>query len=311
MAGYRLSGIRLASQIALDDHAGIVDERDGPPDLEVIQAAAASQAELPERDVTHHIDVDGEPFLSVAKLGDHRLLRMHRCADFRIDAATRRVICIPVPGCPQDLLAQAVVDRLLPHVLSQRGVPTLHASVVELEGGLGAVGFVGEPGSGKSTLAGSLSPPATLLCDDCAALELGDGAVEVHPSYGFVRLGRDAAAALGADPNELARSAQRTVKWRLARPVADSPRRLAAIYALLDDGAAAPTVELLKQRDAVAELARHLYRLDPTDRHRLAGELALLEALTRTVPVARLRYRHSFGQLPEVAAAIRADLATR
>lgn len=308
MASYRLSGVLLASEIPLDRYAPAAHAAGGAPDVTVRRASPAHQPRLPSESYTHTIEVDGEPFLSVAKDGDERLLRMHGCADFRIEAGAARVTCTPVPGCAEDVVGQAVVDRLLPHLLSQRGVPTVHASVVELEDG-SAVGFVGDPGAGKSTLAAALTPPAKLLCDDCAALEIRGGRALIHPSYGFVRLRRDAATALGEDPKRLARTAQRTVKWRLPRPAATLPRPLRHLYSLVAEEHGPATIERLGRRDAIAELARHLYRLDPTDRSRLGRELVMLEELTQRVGVAWLRYPRSFEALSQVAHAVLADAA--
>jgi hypothetical protein len=308
MATYRLSGHLIETQIPLDEYAGVVSAAVIAPDIVVTRAAAAPERAVPPEAFRNRIEIDGEPVLSVAVLAGRPLLRVHGYADFLVDRHGREVECTPVPRCPPDALAQVVVDRLLPHLLSYRGVPTLHASALALASPCGAaVAFVGDPGAGKSTIAGALSPPLLLLCDDCAALEIGTERVYVHPSYPLVRLRGDAASHLAPDGPKLARSPQRNIKWRFPRAAADRARPLFKIYAIERD-ARGTIVEALSPRDVVAELARHLYRLDPTDRGRLGEELALLEHVACSVAVARLHYRPGLQALASITEAVLSDL---
>src|SRR5690606_36354912 len=109
-----------------------------------------------------------KPFLTVTRSTDAYRIRLHGFADFFVDTTGSEVRCTPLAGCPEEVLAQLFVDRVLPNVMSRRRVPTFHASVVAIGGR--AAAFMADPGLGKSTLATALCPPAEHLCDDSAAL---------------------------------------------------------------------------------------------------------------------------------------------
>ena len=75
--------------------------------------------------------------------------------------------------------------------------------------------------------------------------------------------------------------------------------------------APAPHISALRPRDAVAQLAACLFRIDPEDRSRLGAELSLLDRIAAGTVVARLSVPRRFDALPSVRAAIAADLDRR
>jgi hypothetical protein len=294
MGAYFLSGVRLDSELPLDAFA-MSAEGDDAPLLRIALASPTPQQEIAGDEVVNTIELDGVRFLSAARRGDERLLRIHGWADFSIEGD--RVVCLPIDGPSPQQLAQLFVDRVLPHILPLFGIPTLHAAVVALE--RGAVALVGEPGKGKSTLAAELAKHGRWLCDDCAALSVRER-VLVHPSYPFVRLNRDALEAVSGSAELAAHAHPHTRKWRLRQELARAPTALSTIYALGPESDI-PSSEPLSARDALAELARHLFRLDPTDRAALGNEMALLERLVAAVPVVRLSFPRRFALLPAIA----------
>jgi hypothetical protein len=87
-----------------------------------------------------------------------------------------------------------------------------------------------------------------------------------------------------------------------------------AIYALElepQQNRAEVGIARLSQRDALTEMARHLFRLDPTDRSRLEQELDMLTTLVELVPVSRLHVPRAYGRLPAVTQAVIDDVARR
>ena len=294
---YDLSGLRIRSDdIALDTYAQPHAGHDADVCLRVIAAHP------PAHEVRHTIEVDGHPVLTFGANPSTWFVRADDLATFAIPHDASEVACHPDPGCEPNALAQMFVDRVVPHLADARGNTAIHASAVSIEG-LGAVAFVGDPGAGKSTLSAALCPPCAFVADDSAVLDVRDDAVWVHPSYPFARLHGDAALHLEA-ADDIHVVATRTHKHRAKRAGETSAQRLAAVYVLRSGELG---VEAMGLRDAIVELARHLYRVDPTDRARLLSELDRLERLARGVPVRILSYPRRFDAIGEVRQLIIAD----
>jgi hypothetical protein len=305
---FRLGGLLLESALPLDDLVPPLSPPLGVarPDLSI--SLAPARALEPLIDTIHAVEIDGEPSYALARDGAGWRIRTYDEVDFLVDAAGTAVTCLPGADLAPETLAQIFVDRVLPVVHDLRGATVLHASAVALEG-VGAGAFVGRRGRGKSTLAAALclpssGPPLQLLADDSVVLETSDAGCRAHPAYAFVRLCQDAAEAL--DPEQASRPRQ-TVKCRVARPAAAS-EPLLCVY-VLEPGDGPPAIEPRRLRDGVAALAEHVQRLDPTDRRRLAGELARLERIARHARVVTLRYPRGFDALPAVCELVRGDLA--
>jgi hypothetical protein len=299
-SSYRLSGVLVASEIALP---ATPTEAQDPPFI-TFRIAPASGGDAFPVDTWHHRD-NG---VSVGKGRDGFVLRIPDCADFRIARDGAAVVVAPEGGCPAETLAQLLLDQVLPLVLHVHGRFSFHASSVAV-GEQHLIAFLGQTGAGKSTLASSLAraAPFVLFSDDCLAVEVRGEGVVAHPSYDSTRLWPESAGALFPDPGALALASPRTAKLRA--PLAAAPRSmpLERLY-LLERTEGAPAITSLTRRDALIELAGHLYRLDIGDRARLTGELDLLDRVTSLVPVARLAYRRSYDELPAVRDAILADL---
>jgi hypothetical protein len=300
---YRLSGALVASEIALP-------------------ATPTSQADTPLVTFRFERATSGAPFpvdtwehrdhgVSVGKGREGYVLHVPGCADFWIARDGAGVIGAPIGSCPAETLAQLFLDQVLPLVLHLFGRFSFHASSVAV-GGQDLVAFLGQSGAGKSTLASSLTGAATdlLFSDDCLTVEVGEAGVIAHPSYASTRLWPESASALFADHDALPLASPRTSKLRAPLAAAAAPMPLARMY-LIEAAESAPVIMPLPRRDALVRLTAHLYRLDPGDRARLAGELDLLEKVVSRVPVARLAYRRSYRDLPAVREAILADLTRR
>jgi hypothetical protein len=188
--------------------------------------------------------------------------------------------------------ATYLLGPILGFVLRLRGVTSLHASAVEIDGR--AVAFVGPPYAGKSTTAAAFARLGhRILSDDVVALDERGGSVGVHPAYPQLRLWPDSVALLYGSADALPRI---TPNWekRVLAPRGDAgleqePRALAAIYLLGERpaGPAAAPVERLAPAEALLALVANTYVNyldDPAARGR---EFTSLGALVAAVPVKR------------------------
>jgi hypothetical protein len=249
---------------------------------------------------------DDQPWLSVGRVPTGYFMRVHGEADFLYDANAATILGAGVPGCSAEARDQLLVDQAMPQVLHAMGRFAIHASSVEWRPGV-VVGFAGNSGAGKSTLAASLSRTRPLIGDDCLAVTFEDGRPLAHASYAALRLCSDSTQALFGDPAAFPSASPRTDKLRVE--VGGSPGGILRALYLLENGPGEVKVQPLHRRDAVTRLASYVYRLDPDDRVRLAGELDFLERLVRAVDVARLVLPHRFDSIAAVPDLISRHLA--
>jgi len=296
---YQLSGVDIASEIALP--ATVVSE--GTTGARIAFRLGPAGSSVTPEAWDHRANG-----VSLGTGPDGFMLRLPGCAEFWIARDGAEVVGTAIEACPPATLAQLFLDQVLPLALHARGRFSFHGSAVALEG-QHLIAFLGNSGAGKSTLASSLARGASqlLFSDDCLAVEAAGAEILAHPSYASTRLWSESADALFADRGALPPASPRTAKLRATLAVAADPMPLCRLY-LLTAADGAPAITRLSRRDALVALTAHLYRLDTSDRARLAGELDLLEKVVSRVPVARLAYRHSYAELPAVRAAIVADL---
>lgn len=243
------------------------------------------------------------------------VVRFHGVADHLVER--RSVTCY----LPDPTLLPLVQVQLLGIVLAlwleQHGVVTLHAAVVEVDGG--AIALLGAPGGGKTTLAAALvADGARFVVDDLAALESSGPQLAVQPGYPLLRLWPDQAELLAGGTaglttvhpwydkhvvplDRLGHGSAATAPVPLAQVVVPSrsPGERPIAFEQLDTGAG------LQALVANAFLPEPVHGLGLA-----AGRLPTLLRLLREVPVARLHYPTGFDRLPQVTAAIRDLMAS-
>ncbi|RMF10745.1 MAG: hypothetical protein D6773_00635 [Alphaproteobacteria bacterium] len=189
-------------------------------------------------------------------------------------------------------------------VLRLRGVITLHASAVVIEGQ--AVALAGDQGAGKSTTAAAFAQRGfSVLSDDMTVLRESPRGFLVEPDFAILKLWPNASELLLGDadllPNLSATWDKRYLKLRtFGLPAAERSQPLRAVY-LLDpqpDSIDRIEIEDLRRLDALIALLANTYGLVNFDRQMQALELDVLARLVPAVPIRRLR-RPAQGFGPE------------
>ncbi len=155
----------------------------------------------------------------------------------------REIILDLLPQADPQMVRLFLLGAAFGMLLHQRGLMTLHASTVEIDGE--ALLFVGDRGMGKSTTAAALMARGyRVLSDDIAAFELPINCrsssslptypLMVFPGYPQLKLWADAATQLGHQPAELPRLHPDFDKYayRYTQAFSLEPVPLRAIYVL-------------------------------------------------------------------------------
>src|SRR5262249_24053304 len=103
---------------------------------------------------------------------DDAYLFWHQLGKFRVRGGME-VTIDALPGIDDALIRLPLLGTVLAVLLHQRGLLTLHASAVEINGQ--AAAFIGTKGAGKSTIAAMLHARGhRLIADDIVAMDLTD-----------------------------------------------------------------------------------------------------------------------------------------
>ena len=187
-AVYRHGGLRVASEIALPwsedpQPAGTIDVSIRLGSVRPISYHGPSPIALSFE--------DGDFRLSVAGVGRYLV------------HGGRDVVLDPERAAPPEDVRLYLAGAVFGAVWHQRGILSLHATAVLLDGA--CLLFAGRSGAGKSTLAAHLVRAGfPLVTDDvCVLSEQGpDNGVSVWPSTSSLKLATDSLQALGGGPLE-------------------------------------------------------------------------------------------------------------
>ncbi len=311
MQHYKLNGITLSTEVVLRTLSPVATGAE--PDQAI--CFRIQDSEDPPRSWRQLYTIplkmwtgEERPFLTVKRAVDGYHLRFHGYADFVVDAAGSDVCCTPLADCPIETIEQLLVDQILPRTMQLRGSPCFHASAAYIEQ-LGVVAVMGGSGAGKSTLCAALCKHGSLVADDCMAVRVEDKLISVFAGYPSVRLWPASARAVVGDTNTLERATPRLPKLRVKQPLGTEGLALERII-LLEPVAEGPArMRRLAASQAVAQLTRCLFRLDPECNSQLDNEFRLLTEVAARVGVYQLHLPHVFEQLPEVVQLVTSDLS--
>lgn len=256
----------------------------------------------------------GEPRLSLHQRGADVLFRLGEDVEFTL--GTGSIECRLTKAESRWMVEPVLLTTGLALHLERAGVVALHGGAVRRAGR--AAAFLAASTGGKSTLVASLvAAGGALVTDDVLALDEGAGAFTVRPSYPLIKLTAESARLFTPPelpvlvelfPGQPKRGLVVGPGGRGHFASEDSP--LAALY-LLDrrSGSASIALEAVSPRDAVVELIRQSFAPRLVEALGLAPRrLDFLARLAAAVPVKRLVYPSGLERLPEVHAALAADV---
>jgi len=236
-------------------------------------------------------------------------------AEFLIDRAATKLWARYLPELSLEDMAVYLLGPVLGFVLRRRGVTSLHASAVALNGG--AVILCGAAGAGKSTTAGAFALRGTpILCEDISALKEIEGALHVLPGYPRVCLWPDSVGSLLGSSEALPRLTPNWEKRYLALDgkrarFEEKPRPLKAVYFLMPrtTDESAPRVEEISRREAVLELVQNTYMNWLLTKEQRAAEFDAVARLTEDVMMRRLFPHKNPARLGTLCELIEKDAA--
>lgn len=219
----------------------------------------------------------------------------------------REIHVMPAPSADDDLIRLYIVGTIMAALLYQRGFFVLHASTVEVEGGV--IAFLGASGWGKSSIAAALYTRGHgIVADDVTAVDLNSATASVIPALPQLKLSGEVASCLGYDGESLYRLHPLEVKYgfRITDRFAQSPLPLRCIYVLAKDTAHA--IEPIRPSEAMVELVRHSY---PTRLLQPGGPTHFRQCarLVKDIPIYRLKRSNSIAALPDLAQLVEEHLA--
>ena len=295
---YAACGLRVRSELALPCLGAA---RAGEPDVTVRYGAV--RPALPRAVRTHG--------LWQAAPGDF-LLNLHDSVRFRVTGG-REIVVEPLDGADEGLIASLLTGSVWTALLQQRGLLTLHASVIGSGGG--AVALLGPSGSGKSTLAAALAARGhAVLGDDVAAIGGNAGGPSlVLPGFPFLRLWADALDRLERPALPLRRVRADIEKYLL--PVdcfPTGPRPLRAAYLLTSTNRQGIEFAALQPAEGLMWLRRNTHRWKFVDAfgHQRAHFHAIAR-IARDVPIVRVARPAEPFRLDALAERIESDLSGR
>jgi hypothetical protein len=219
------------------------------------------------------------------------------------------IVVDPLPSMDEQVTRLFLLGSALGVLIHQRGLLTLHASAVALNGG--AVVFMGESGWGKSTTAAALHARGhNVLADDLVALDMSStGAPTVLSGFPRLKLSPEPAAALGHDLEKL--SVFHPEDERRDCGVRFQPTSLPLVCIYVLGAGSRQTIELLRPQEAFVELVHHSYAIyflknaGATPAHfrqcaRLAG----------VFPIYRLNRQLALSALPGIARLVEEHVAS-
>ena len=238
------------------------------------------------------------------------LLRFPGQADFHVvPAETGEAHAItgwPVPDCQMQQVINLYHNAVQPLLGNHAGGLFLHGSAVRVEGGEGAIAFLGLSRGGKTTLAGSFAGAGhPFLTEDVIDLRLEGGCYWLQPKRSKLRLFADSARhLLGADDAIEEEDRKQDVEAGSALPFAEAPSPLKQIYILGTDHSADLTIRQFTLPEALTALMPHAFVLDVEDKTRLRGHFSRMADLSQDIGCYALDYTRDYAELPRVMEAI-------
>jgi hypothetical protein len=213
-----------------------------------------------------------------------------------------RILVEPREGIEERVLRLMILGPAMGILLHQRGILTLHASAVCINGV--TVAFLAEKKGGKSTTAALLhSRGHAVVADDIVAVnEVQNGIFRLLPGGCQMKIEPDVAAALGERVEQMSRLHPSLTK--LAHPtrvqLSDQPMVLKKIFILGKN--LTRNIRKMLPQDIFRELLRHSYAVRFLgERGATPGHFKRMIKLANSVPVYIMERPDSLEELPQLA----------
>lgn len=167
---YDQCGLRLRCEFPLD----LPTVADGEWDIDVVSGDDIDDTTGPPpgEQILRYSSHEDTWYIATWTGTDYRF-RFRDCGEIVISADLDRAVVRRDPTGNHSLLPILVAGTMAALVLTLRGQTVLHASAVEIDGGV--LAFIGDSGSGKSTLAAMMcADGAPLVTDDLLTVRPGD-----------------------------------------------------------------------------------------------------------------------------------------
>lgn len=214
------------------------------------------------------------------------------------------IIAAPLDGAEDRGFRFLVSGIGLGLLLHQRGLVTLHASAVAIQGQ--AIGFVGPKGMGKSTTAAAFHAGGyPVITDDLLVLDPTNDHIEVRPGPSHLKLYPNSIRdSLNENPDQIPKidpqGTKRSYSVQSERRAESLPLR--CLYLLdYESGDALPHSQSIRGDQACMELIRYSYipRLLPEEA-KSSQHLKRCAKIARAVSVRRLYRKKSIDRLPDL-----------
>lgn len=316
---YRLYGLRVDVEPGLPDlpaeaAAGPADVRVWmgrvPPDVFPATGAAEEPWYRSPR-----MSAEREPTVVVHRRADggFRMTYADGC-EYLVNADASSIACTwPAHYTPEDA-ATYLLGPVLGLVLRMRGVPSVHAGAVAMDGA--AVAFVGPAGAGKSTTTAMMAGRGhRVVADDVLAIRIAGGVVHAQPAYPHLRLWPDSVpTVLGPDGT----LPPLTPNWdkrfmRMDKGFSPAPLPLAAVYLLgaREDGDGAPRLEPMGGVQGMLALVANAYVGWFPDRAARGREARVFGRVAAAVPIVRAVPHADPARLPILCEMMEDDVRRR
>jgi hypothetical protein len=281
------------------------------PDLEMARKAEELTYE------SSFTDDSGRPALRIWRSADGLYLRLayYDGMQFWLECQGKEIWAIWPEAATLEDASSYLLGPVLGVVLRLRGVTSLHASAVAMDGY--AVAFVGAEGAGKSTTAAAFAREGHgVLSDDVVALTESESGFVAVPAYPHLCLWPDSVAALFGSADALPHFSTGWEKHRLALGEGKTrfeKRRLplGAIYVLGERRSdLAPFVEAIRPQPALLTLVANTFANKILSRELRSREFEVLSRLVTAVPIRRVFAHSESSRISDLCRAIREDFAS-
>lgn len=303
---YRVFGLILQSDIEVEYLVAAPADA-GPADI-VVKRVTGLARDQHSYDPEFDIRPDGQYF------------HWHAIGAYQIvDPGT--VLVAPHDGVSDLLASHALMGLVMSVVLELRGLLSLHASGVSVNGQ--AAIFLGDKGAGKSTTTGAMLAGGHLpITDDLVAVgfpnaEATDAKPMIFPAFSSTKLYPDSIAALGMAQSETDREIHPTtvkMQKQLGVPVVTEPVPAAALF-VLNRSADATHIAATRMSPhlALQSIMRFTFKArygeTKLGRDALVRHMKMCAALVASTPVFSLVIPEDLERLDEIPAAIEQVLA--